>query len=340
MAIDGFDSFDALESHDQQKTGGGTGLLSVPKDVELWWPKPEETGPSRIVILPYKTTASPYTQPGKPHYFRDYYVYRNLGADGKGRYFDCKRTFNEACPIGDSPAVKAKSQRLALINVLQLLDDDTVKHVVLDFSHFNFLTKLLDDIAAKIKKNEKKYGYLRKFVVSGTVIDFSWEIQTFEGSKFCSAAAFDYEPWDGNIEEWYPKAVNLDTVFNKMSYAAAQFKFFGIGEPGTLAPADTEEPVTKTEKAKESPKQEVVTDSKFKKNDAVYFEGKKYSVVKITENGVKILDEDGEVQLVQEDQLSLDPPATKAGKSGKPAAKEKVAATESADDAWDSSWED
>ena len=82
-----------------------------------------------------------------------------------------------------------------------------------------------------------------------------------------------------------------------------------------------------------------MTDSKFKKNDAVYFEGKKYSVVKITENGVKILDEDGEVQLVQEDQLSLDPPATKAGKSGKPATKEKVAATESADDAWDANWD-
>ncbi len=337
MAIDGFDSFDALNDHETNKTGGGTGLLSVPKDVELWWPKPEEPGPSKIVILPYKTTASPYTQPGKPHYYRDYYVYRKLGADGMGRYFDCKRTFNEACPIGDALPTKVKSQQLALINVLQLLDDGTVKHVVLDFSHFNFLTKLLDDIAAKVKKNEKKYGYLRKFVVSGTVIDFAWEIDSFEGNKYLKAAAFDYEPWDGSIEEWYGKAVNLDTVFNKMSYAAAQFKFFGIGNPEKQA--DQEEPVTKTEKAKDSPKQEAVTDSKFKKNDAVYFEGKKYSVVKITENGVKILDEDGEVQLVQEDQLSLDPQATKAVKSGKPAVKEKVAATESADDAWDSNWE-
>lgn len=347
MAIDGFDDFDAMASHEQQKaSGGGTGLLSVPKDVELWWPKPEETGPSRIVILPYKTTASPYTQPGKPHYFRDYYVYRNLGADGKGRYFDCKRSFNEACPVGDAMASmtkKPKSQRLALINVLQLLDDGAVKHAVMDFSHFNFLAKLLDDIAAKIKKNEKKYGYLRKFVVSGTVIDFSWETESFEGAKYCFGAAFDYEPWDGDIEEWYPKAVNLDTVFNKMSYAAAQHKFFGLGAPEHVE-QEVEEPVKKTEKPKESVKQDAGTDeeSKFKKGDTVYYDGGKYSVVKTTPNGIKILDDEGEVKLVQEEDLSLDPPAPKAKdkavKTESP--KAKASATVSQDDGdWDN-WAD
>lgn len=345
MAIDGFDDFDALESHEAQKSGGTSGLLSVPKDIELWWPKPEETGPSRIVVLPYKTTASPYTQPGKPHYFRDYYVYRKLGADGNGRYFDCKRTFNEACPIGDAlGSSKPKSQRLALMNVLQVLDDDSVKHVVMDFSHFNFLTKLLDDIAAKIKKNEKKYGHLRKFAVAGTLIDFSWEIGEFDGSKYCYAAAFDYEPWDGKIEDWYPKAVNLDTVFNKMTYAAAQYRYFGLGSPEVQGNQEAEEPVTKTEKPKESAKQEVAKDDeeepKFKKGDVVYFEDKKFSVVKTSSNGVKILDDEGDVQLVQEDQLSLDPPVTKAesksGKAGAAKPKETAAAPAAqASEEWD-----
>jgi hypothetical protein len=214
----------------------------------------------------------------------------------------------------------------------------------MDFSFANFLDVLMQDIAAKIKKNEKKYGHLRKFVTAGTVIDFSWEVESYAGREFCKAVAFDYEEYEGNLEKWIPKCVDLDKSFNKLSYAEVQSKFFGI-ETKESAESDS----GKTQEAKpETKKVTEVVEPKFKKNDTVYFEGKKYTVVKVSDTGIKVMDDEGDVTSCQEADLSFDVPAPPAKKkeevkkTEKPAKEAKTvsaAAGKDSQEQWDANWD-
>jgi hypothetical protein len=347
--VEDIDIFETLEQVNSGQENSG-GLFNVPKDIEFWYPKPKETGPSKLVILPYVTSQSPYVGVGKMYYMRDYFLYRWKEGEHNRRYFDSRKTFNEKCAVADSfehyEGDKPRRQRMALLNVLQILDDGTEKLVIMDFSFANFLDVLMQDIAAKIKKNEKKYGHLRKFVTAGTVIDFSWEIENYAGREFCKAVAFDYEEYEGNLEKWIPKCVDLDKSFNKLSYAEVQSKFFGI-ETKESAESDsgkTQEAKTETKKVAE------VVEPKFKKNDTVYFEGKKYTVVKVSDTGIKVMDEDADVTVVQEDDLTFDVPVMKTAekeavkKTENPAKKEAktasaVAGTDS-QEKWDANWDD
>lgn len=345
--MEDIDIFETLEQVNSGQESSG-GLFNIPKEIEFWYPKPKETGSSKLVILPYVTSQSPYVGAGKMYYMRDYFLYRWKEGEANKRYFDSRKTFNEKCAISDTfdqqGGEKPRRQRLALINVLQILDDGTEKHVIMDFSFSNFLDVLMEDIAAKVKKNEKKYGHLRKFVSAGTVIDFSWEIESYMGREFCKAVAFDYEEYEGDLQKWVPKCVDLDKSFNKLSYSEVQSKFFGIEakESGDSGSGKTQEAKTETKKVSE------VAESKFAKGDTVYFDGKKYTVVKVSDTGIKVMDEDADVTVVQEDDLTFDVPVKKTAekeavkKTEKPAKKEATVASAAAgkDEKWDANWDD
>jgi len=231
------------------RMNGGSGfyLIKKPKEVEVIKIKTACT--MSVVVVPYVTSCSPYRDPGQLYFTRDYYQYRNLGIEGKDRYFDCVKTFKEKCPIGDyiraNNIPKMKSQQMCLMNLYVIERDGQPvnKMMLLDFSHYNFATPLIT--VANNKAKFPKYAYTRSFMdpKKGSVIDIAFEEGSFDGGKFYKATSFDFTPhngFDGKMPELIKQAVDLDAALNKLSYEEAAEKFL-IGAAPAAPPADKPE---------------------------------------------------------------------------------------------------
>lgn len=227
------------------RMGGGSGyyLVKKPKDVEVIKIKTACT--MSVVVVPYVTSCSPVREPGQLYFTRDYYAYRNLGVEGKDRYFDCVRTFREKCPIGDyiraNNIPNMKSQRLGLMNLYVIERDGQPvnKLMLMDFSYANFTEQLITVAANKAKF--PKYAFTKVFMdpKKGSVIDIAFEEGSYQGRSFYKATSFDFTPhngFDGKMPELIKQAVDLDAALNKLSYEEAAEKFL-IGAAPAAPPA-------------------------------------------------------------------------------------------------------
>ena len=208
----------------------------------------------RAIVVPYITTNSPYKEPGKPHFARDYYVFRGLGPDRKQTYFDCMATFNERCPIGDfyrENKFKKKPQRKALFNlyVLDIDGKEVNELMVLDHSYFNFAEVLDTARVGMMKRPGREWLSMFTHPVNGAILTWDFLEETYEGVKFYKAANFEFEKHnglDGKIKQLVSQAVDLDKALNKLDYDDAKRRFIdGIGS----APAKTEAPKTESKPA-------------------------------------------------------------------------------------------
>lgn len=362
MGTESLDIFDTLSN--VESTSNQLGFLNVPTGVDLY--RPKTAGPCSLIILPYVTKNSPYVDAGRQFYFRDYYVFRGLGATKKGRYLDHAKTFKERCAITDSlagyagdPKEKPRSQRVALVNVIVVTEGKRTR-AVMDFSYANFLGRVIDDIKQRIEKNPKKYDNLRFFAdpERGVQIDFMWTEESMPngGSKFFCATAFDYDP-HGGVSDEVAHAVDLDNMFAKLTYKQVQETFLGFEHeepdtPAEEAPAvakveTTPAPATKAaEKSAPKPKATKPTTpapeapahfaeaAKFSKGDAVMFEGRVCKVYKVVADVITLMDEAKDDFIkANADQLT---PVPKATKKEEPVAA--VAASGDEDAAWDADW--
>jgi hypothetical protein len=212
----------------------------------------------RAVIIPYVTTDSPYTKPGKLWFSRDYYRHRGLGPEQKGSYFDCVKTFgDERCPIGDAmleAGVSKKAQRMALFNLFVLsIDKEKVeKLMLLDFSFANFAEVLGTTSKEMFEMDGDAHLQHPYHPTKGAVISWKFTEETFKGAKFYKASTFQFKPHnglDGKIEELIPKALDLDAALNKLSYEEARKRFI-TGMPPIVKKDAESQKSSKAESAK------------------------------------------------------------------------------------------
>jgi hypothetical protein len=258
------DDFDNIDASLFEKKGNDFYyMIDLPAEFKKL--KLEKEGVLKAVIVPYVSTQSPYRESGKLWFFRDYYAHNGLGPTQKDRYFDCVKTFgDDKCPIGDALAsmgVKKKAQRLGLVNmfVLSYAGQEINELMLVDHSFSNFL-EVIHKAAQDMYEMEQE-PYIKKYMhhTEGAVLSIKLSEDSFEKSKYRYASAVTFKPHkglDGKIEELIPKALDLDTALNKLSYEDA-YKRFISGKPpvtkkaeGETAAAKTETKSTKAESAK------------------------------------------------------------------------------------------
>lgn len=211
------------------------------------------------VVVPYVTSCHPTKKPGELHYFRDYFRYRNLGADKKQFYFDCMQSFGERCPITDAMkavGAKVKSQRMALMNIYVVSIDKVPvnKMFVMDHSFATFLQELR---TAAMDKSDRIGQENVKFFMDpnkGSYVQWKWKKDTMPGGNaFFKASTFDFAPHNGLnglLKDLITQAVDLDKSLRKLSYDEAKARFI---DGMAMGPDDTSEPAKPAqEKAKPS----------------------------------------------------------------------------------------
>ena len=233
------------------RMGGGQSYypVDIPKD-KRW--KVDKAGLVQLVIVPYVTTNSPRTEPGKLYYTRDCYLHRDLGPDRKNRYFDCVQTFGERCPIGDylqAHNIKKRAQRLGMFNVFVITYDDTPveKMLVLDHSYRNFTEELMKAAVNKAKRPNQQHAKAFMHPTEGSIITFNWEAASFEGKTFYKATSFDFDKHGGSItlssgktvkvSDLVKEAVDLDACLKKLPYEEAKSKFIDCSPMAQAGPS-------------------------------------------------------------------------------------------------------
>lgn len=232
--------------------------VQLPQGMELL--KVKQAVTVSAIVIPYRTTKSPYTEPGKPWFMRDYYRYGGLGPDQKDYYFDMARTFNEKCPIGDAyreQNVRKNSQRMALFNLFVLtIDGQNVnKHMIIDFSFANFAQQLGNAKSAMAKRG-KVHAERFMHPTQGAIITWDWLEKSFDGSKYFVANAFDFEPHNGlngKVAELVNSAVDLDAALSPLSYEDAKTKFIYGSPVASIAASRESAPATRPSPASGQP---------------------------------------------------------------------------------------
>jgi hypothetical protein len=223
-------------------------MIDLPKGMKRF--KVDKAMTVQAVIVPYITTNSPYRDPGKPFFTRDYYMFRGLGPDQKQSYFDCAATFNEPCPVGDyfrEQKFKKKAQRKALFNLYILNIDgvDVNELRVLDHSYFNFAAVLGEAKAGMMKRKGREWLNYFYHPVNGASITWDFKEEMYDGSKFYKAANFEFEKHnglDGKVSELVSQAADLDACLNKLDYDDAKRRFIqGIPVGGSKQEAPKDE---------------------------------------------------------------------------------------------------
>ena len=209
-----------------------------------------------LVIVPYRTTCSPHVAPGKLYYTRDYYRFRGLGPTQKASYFDSALSFGEKCAITEalaSAGLKNKSQRMTLMNVYVLtVNGQPVNELqLMDYSYVNFTEKLF--IAANTKKNRRGQEFINAFPChkNGSVITCAWHEKMMGANKFFVAGEFDFakhEGLDGKMVELMQGSLDLDALFNKLSYDEARRRFIDCVPSG-----DSSKPTKSADAGKDAP---------------------------------------------------------------------------------------
>lgn len=238
------------------------GCLLLPEGVEVW--KPKEKGTHAIVILPYKTTDSPYVPKGELFWMRDYYKWTNLPV--QGHYINNRLTFKERnCAIEDEirgvefdEKHKPRCQRLCLMNVW-FPDTDEVK--LMDFSFANFAKPFIS--AYKYELEDPDNEYLKAFCdpAGPAMIRVGFVEDSVGKTKFYPAQHFKFKPYkakDGSVaipQEILAKVVDLDALLDRKTYETIQAEFngatpFGEGKETEAPPkgrASTPAPAAETE---------------------------------------------------------------------------------------------
>lgn len=338
MAFNVLDTVDAVDN-----VGLTVGCLNVPKGVDLYYPKSQ--GDCSIIVLPFTTSKSKYVKPGSPFWLSDYWVYRGLGKDQKGSALDYFKTFKEPCAVTDSlahydgdPKKKPKSQRKAMLNCLVQIDGEW-KQCVMDFSYANFVEKLIADVKAKVEREKWKFIQYFCDVDEGCIITFKWSEESLNGHKFYVAGSFDYdkhEGLDGKVAAAAAKVVDLDTLYNKMTYKEVAALYLGESVPdATPEPEDTpfdvgvaNEPVhvattepteakqetkpaakeTKADKPKEDKPKAKKPAHGWKKDDTGWYGDKYVTVVKVVDDSLTVLDSEGDPHKIKASDLKTEKP--------------------------------
>jgi hypothetical protein len=250
------DDFEGAENFLDNKPNDFYYMLNLPKEVEKL--KIDRPMIVQAAIVPYVTTKSPYAQPGKLWFSRDYFRHRGLGPEQKGYYFDCVRTFGDSkCPIGDAmhaAGVTKKSQRMGLFNlyVLSINKEKVDKLMLIDFSFAHFAERM--NVAAKELFEMDNEVYLKHFYhpTKGAIISWKFNEESFPGGTCYKASTFQFKPHgglDGKIESLIPKALDLDAALNKLSYEEAQRRFISGMPPIVKKDEGESKPETKSSKA-------------------------------------------------------------------------------------------
>jgi hypothetical protein len=240
MELTQMSEFDDLNLEGElSRMGGGQGYypVDIPKD-RRW--KVDKAGLVQLVIVPYVTTNSPRTEPGKLYYTRDVFLHRDLGPDRRNRYFDCVQTFGERCPIGDyfqANNIKKRAQRLGMFNVFVITYDETPieKLLVLDHSYRNFTEELMKAAVNKAKRPNQQHTKAFMHPTEGSIVTFEWEAASFEGKTFYKATSFDFDKHGGvitlssgktlKVSDLIKDCIDLDAVLKKLPYDEAKSKF-------------------------------------------------------------------------------------------------------------------
>lgn len=243
--------------------------------------KLDREGILKAVIVPYVTTQSPYTKPGKLWYARDYYRFSGLGPKQEDMYFDCIKTFgDEKCPIGDAlvaNGVKKSAQRLGLFNmyVLSYCGQELNELMLIDHSFAN-LAEVIGATAKDMFQMDQE-EHLDKFYhpTKGSVLTIKLTEGTFKGNKYRYASTISFKPHkglDGKIEELIPKALDLDAALNKLSYEEARKRFIS-GMPPIAKKGEGESTAeTKTSKAESAKADKAVEEAKALATDESAFD--------------------------------------------------------------------
>jgi hypothetical protein len=273
------DDFEGNEGFFDNKPNDFYYMINLPNGFEKL--KVDKSMIVRAVIVPYVTTASPYTKPGKLWFSRDYYRHRGLGPEQKGSYFDCVKTFgDDKCPIGDAmheAGVSKKSQRMALFNlfVLQIDKEKVEKLMLLDFSFANFAEVLGTTSKEMFEMDGDSHLQHPYHPTKGAIISWKFTEETFKGAKFYKASTFQFKPHnglDGKIEELIPKALDLDAALNKLSYEEAKKRFIS-GMPPIAKKGEGESTTeTKTSKAESAKADKAVEEAKALATDESAFD--------------------------------------------------------------------
>lgn len=227
-------------------------MLNLPKEVERI--KIDRPMTITAVIVPYVSTASPYTAPGRLWFSRDYYQYKGLGPDKKSRCFDNIRTFGDTrCAIADAMAgleggLRRKSQRMALFNmyVVEIDDTEVNKLMLLDFSFANFAEVFNTERTNLSKRRGMEFVKDYLHYEKGCYITWTFTEHTFEKAKFYKAQTFTFAPhggMGGKIKQLIPNAVDLDAALNRLSYEEVKARFVDCFVPEQNTTTQEEAPI-------------------------------------------------------------------------------------------------
>jgi hypothetical protein len=260
------------EAQRQKRESSSYGYLSLPKDINMFSPKPGSR--IKMDIMPYVVTDKKHpnlsttkgtAEEGSLWYKRPFYAHRGIGADNNSVV--CLRSIGKRCPICDYRTKLQKegaekeeldALRSSLRNLYVVIPLDSADHKeelhIMDISQFVFQKLLIEEL----EENEEYEVF--PDLEEGYTLKVRWESKSIgTGNPYAQANRIDFldreSAYDEKILDDVP---DLDKVLNIMTFDELNALFLqiededdggGLHEDTTEdEPVEKEKPVRKTRK--------------------------------------------------------------------------------------------
>jgi hypothetical protein len=239
-------------------------------------------------------------------YKRPFRVHHGLGADGKTSIV-CPTSINKKCPICEERNELSKdfeknkeqisssplrAQQWMAYNIVD--PDDKKKFAIFAYSKAKFAAALDEEL----KQGKDDIQFFFDVTKEGKTLTVRFSDATFGGHKFLETSRIDFDdrkPMDE--DEVLEGVVNLDEMFNVMSYEKLSTLFLQLDEVEAAEVKDERKPSTRIEEPKPEPEPEPGESDEFNKDDRVTFKkGKKTitgEITKVKGDSAIVTDEEG-----------------------------------------------